>query len=260
MFRIIRRYAKKRARKIRLKKYDEKEIKEVYDFCCRAKTLRTPENCSSYFVGKYSVQKCKDIIEELFETGRMGAYCLCEGPPQEKMRQWILENYPIITNESNILEVGPGDHPLFDENDYPNWYGCDYNYDEGVIRFSGNVWGKDKYKKIAKGSWENLSDVRKHFDRSLEYDLVCGSHSFEHNHMPIKAIKEASKILKTGGLMICFVPDGYSTWEGNYDRTHTLYMTSEMAIDLFDVIDDMQLIECKSFRTNMDLVFVARKI
>ena len=233
---------------------------DILTFCEKAQVLRTPENCSAFYNNKYSIDECKMIMDELFDKRVMGAYCLCDGPPQGEMRKWILNKYREISDDSFILEVGPGDLPLFDEKKFSNWYACDFNYLDGSIYFSGNIWGKNKYKKIVKGGWENLSEVRDAFSIDLEFDLVCGSHSFEHNHKPITAIKEAAKVLKMGGRMICFVPDGYSTWPGNYDRTHTLYMTEDMIRDLFSCVHNMELEFVSTFRTNMDLVFVAKKI
>jgi SAM-dependent methyltransferase len=249
----------KRNREKRVLKYGDSAISEVYEFCQQANMLRTPENCTRFFNNKYDINVCSDIIQYLFDTRKMGAYYFGKGKePQPYMKQFILDNYPEINEKSFIMEVGPGDLPLFDEKTYSNWCACDINYADGVINFSDHVWGKDMYTKIYSGGWENILEVCKINDLGA-FDLVCGSHSFEHNHMPIKALKQTADILKDKGLLVLFVPDGNSTWSGNYDKTHSMYLTEEMIKDIFGAVPQLSIIKCEQFRKNMDLVVVARK-
>lgn len=245
----------------RVKKYDLNARKEILGYCTTAQELRTAENCARYFKGKYSVQKCGDIIRALFYDGEMGAYCMGEGlEPQPFMQEYILKNFKNIDEQSKIMEVGPGNFPLFNEEVYKNWYSCDINYDGSMILFSEQEWAKNKYKKIYQGCWENLSEVCNENGIREDFDLVCGSHSFEHCHRPIKALEEAAKILKPGGVLVLFVPDGYSTWYGNFDMTHAMYLVPEMVEDLFSKVEGFAEVKCEQFRKNMDLVISAKKI
>lgn len=241
--------------------YGEDTVKEIWHFCLEAQMLRNPENCSRYFNNKYSVKVCEDVIQYLFDSRKTGAYYFAKDKaPQPYMQKYIKKTFPEINTNSYIMEIGPGNNPIFLESEFPNWYSCDINYEDGIINFSEQIWGKDMYKHICKGGWENLSEVCEKNGLPSQYDLVCGSHSFEHNHRPIKALKECAKILKENGILVLFVPDGYSTWSGNYDKTHTLYFTDEMVEDFFDAAGGFSDISCKQFRKNMDLVITARKM
>ncbi len=240
--------------------YDEKIINDIEKFCKEAKILRTPENASNYFNGKYTIPVCRNVMAYLNNTRRMGAYYFEENEnPQKYMREYILRNFENINNNSKIMEVGPGDNPLFLEEDYSHWHACDINYSNGEIHFSNNEWAKGKYINIFNGGWENLSEVCKKNNIRCDFDVVCGSHSFEHSYKPITALKEAGKILKSQGILVLFVPDGNSTWEGNYDQTHAIYMVPEMVTEFFEYADCFEDITCEQFRVNMDLVITAKK-
>lgn len=244
----------------KVRKYDKKAINDVYNFCKKAMILRTPENCSNYYKDKYSIKECERIIFYLFKTRKMGAYYFEKNvPPQKYMQKWILK-HSNLNSKSKILEVGPGEYPIFEEKDYLNWYGIDLNYEDGVIRFANHEWGKNHYKKIFNGSWENLSDISKKYNLGNNFDLICGSHSFEHNYKPISALKQAGELMKTGGKLVLFVPDGYSTWQGNFDKSHAIYMVPDMVNEFFSYTDCFEKVTCTQFRVNMDLVITATKI
>lgn len=238
---------------------EDKLLLDVYRFCKEAQMLRTAENCSDFYKGKYSVSDCQEAIRYLFNTRKMGAYYFeADADPQKYMQEYILKTIPIINYNSKILEVGPGNLPLFYEKEYPNWYGIDYYNQDGIINFSGNKWG-GFYSHLYTGGWDNLKLI---VDREIEiknFDLVCASHSFEHCYRPITALKEAGKVLTDGGYLVLFVPDGFSTWQGNYDKTHTLYMVPEMIKEFFYYAGCFKLIICEQFRVNMDIVIVAQK-
>jgi SAM-dependent methyltransferase len=234
-------------------------LDDVLYFCKNAGMVRTPENCASYFQGKYDSKTCKIAMQILIEKRLMGAYTFASNAdPHPYMQKYILDTIPGITADSTIMEVGPGNHPLFSEKEYPNWYGCDLNYKDGKIAFSNQEWGKGLYKKIYNGSWDNLAAVCSENNLPDNFDIICGCHSFEHTYKPITALKQAAQILR-GGHLVLFVPDGYSTWPGNYDKTHTLYMVPDMVNDFFYYADCFVNITCKQFRANMDMVITARK-
>ena len=258
----IKRNVDKRKLYSRMKKYNGDAIEKVLEYCQTAEELRTPYNCSRHYGGQYSIQMCNDIIQYLFYECKMGAYCKGGAgvEPQSFMREYILNRLPEIDAESKIMEVGPGNLPIFDEAEYSKWYSCDINYSNNSILFGDKEWAKDKYKNIFSGGWETLSRVCEENHLGKDFDLVCGSHSYEHCHKPIHALRETAAILHTGGYFVVFVPDGYSTWEGNYDRTHTMYMGLDMVKDFFECVGEMKLLECEQFRTNMDIVIIAQKI
>lgn len=240
-------------------KIEKTFLNDVLLFCKEAQMLRNGENCAKYYNNKYDTEDCTDAINYLFTVRKMGAYIYGKDQdPQQYMRKFILDNISTINKESNILEIGPGNLPLFYESEYKNWYGVDFNYTHGVIDFNGNKWG-DFYNKIFSGGWENLEQTVNEKIKGIKFDLVCGSHSFEHCSMPITALKEASLVLKESGYLVIFIPDGYSTWPGNYDKTHTIYPNIAMLQEFFKYANTFELICCKQFRTNMDLVVIAKK-
>ena len=235
-------------------------LSDVYKFCKEQQVLRTAENCADFYNGKYSVSDCKDAINYLFNTRKMGAYYFeANADPQKYMKKYILDNISNINENSKILEIGPGNLPLFDEQNYPNWYGIDYYNRDGIINFSGHEWG-GFYSRLYTGSWDEIADVVEREIEIKKFDLVCGSHSFEHCFKPITALKGAGEVLVSGGYLVLFVPDGFSTWSGNYDKTHTLYLVPAMIEEFFEYAACFNLITCEQFRVNMDLVIIAQKI
>lgn len=238
----------------------ENFLDDVLAFCTKAQVLRNGENCAKYYNNKYSSVDCEEAINYLFTIRKMGAFFYGKDQdPQQHMADFILDSIESINNDSFILEVGPGNLPLFYENEYSHWFGVDNNYEHGIINFGGKKWG-GFYQKIFAGGWENLSHAVNKNIGSQKFDLVCGSHSFEHCTMPISALKEASLVLKDSGYLAIFVPDGYSTWPGNYDKTHTIYPSIAMLQEFFKYANCFELVCCKQFRTNMDLVAIAKKI
>lgn len=234
-------------------------LDDVYIFCTEQQVLRTPENCAEFYNGKYSVSDCNEAIRYLFNTRKMGAYYFeAEAGPQKYMQKYILDHIPTITPKSIILEVGPGNLPIFYEKDFPNWYGIDRNNRNGIIYFSGKEWG-GFYSHLYTGGWENIASVVDAEIEMKKFNLVCGSHSFEHCFKPVTALKESGNVLEKGGYLVLFVPDGFSTWQGNYDKTHTLYMVPDMIEEFFYYAECFELEKCEQFRPNMDLVVIARK-
>jgi len=93
---------------------------------------------------------------------------------------------------------------------------------------------------ILKMDAEDLKEIN-----SEKLDVVLSVDVLEHLHHPEKAIKEAWRILKPGGIMICHVP--------NKDQTHVLVQpveqddhvrkgfSQEELFDLFRQLDDVKI-------------------
>lgn len=243
-------------------KCNEEEIDRILKFYTDYDGYRTDYMCSQ--VTGYEEEKCKRIHIELLKERKIGAYYFAKSePPQKYMRKYILDKYPEITKKSSILEIGPGDNPLFPEKEYLQWYGLDKGYRKnengGVIKFHEFDWGKGKYTRLYEGGWENISEVCAQNELNKSFDLVCGSHSYEHTAKPITALREAGKVLKCGGLLVIFVPIGYSLNAGNKDFTHTIYLVPEMIEEFFDEAGCFTELHYETFRPNLDYVIVARK-
>lgn len=240
----------------------EDEIEKIYNFYTAFDGYRTPYMCSE--ITGMPEGMCARVERYLLENRRIGAYYFeANVPPQKYMREYILNKFNDIGKQSRILEIGPGDNPLFDEDEYVNWRGLDKGYIEteygGIIKFHHFDWGNGRYKNIHEGSWETLSADCKKANYHDEYDLVCGCHSYEHTTQPITALIEASKVLKSEGKLVLFVPDGYSQNESNKDCTHTIYLVPSMIKEFFDVANCFESVEYQPFRPNLDYVITAIK-
>lgn len=238
------------------------EVENILRFFAEYDGYRTHFMCSQ--ITGYSEKKCGRVYAWLLAHRKLGAYYFEEGvPPQKYMQKYILDKFPEISNESAILEVGPGDHPLFMESQYRNWRGLDKGYSEnesgGSIRFHEFDWGKGKYTKLYKGGWENISAACAENGIQQKFDLVCGSHSYEHTYKPITALREAGKVLREHGLLVLFVPIGFSLEHGNKDFTHTIYLVPEMIEEFFSEAGCYEEIRYETFRPNLDYVITARK-
>lgn len=243
-------------------KCSEKEIRNILHFFTEFDGYRTNFMCSQ--VTGYDEKKCGRVLTWLLKCRRLGAYYFEEGvPPQKYMKKYILTKFSEVTNDSSILEIGPGDHPLFSEDQYHNWYGLDKGYIQnecgGTIRFHEYDWGKGKYTKVYKGGWENISAACEDNGIEAQFDLVCGSHSYEHTSRPIRALREAGKVLKENGILVLFVPIGFSLDNGNKDFTHTIYLVPEMIEEFFEEAGCFMELNYETFRPNLDYVITARK-
>ena len=179
------------------------------------------------------------------------------------MREFIMSKFPTINNDSFILEIGPGRSPVFPITDYKNWYAVDKYYQDNKINFRSLNWAINQYPedRICAGSWETLSDSIKALNKSNEYDLIVSSHSYEHCFKPIASLIEASKVLKKGGILALFVPDGFSDHSSaRNEMTHTLYLVPEMIEEFFKYAGVFHELEVVSFRPNADFAIIAKKI
>lgn len=240
----------------------DEEITDIYDFYCSFDNYRTVFACSE--VTGISEKKCKMVEQYLIRNRKIGSYVFeKKSPPQKYMANYITRKFTSINYDTKILEIGPGDNPLFDEKKYSNWIGLDKGYQMtnlgSTIMFHNYIWGRGKYDKLYEGSWESISEDCHKIGYKDKFDLVCGSHSFEHCMKPISALRESAKVLKKGGILVLFVPDGYSLNPANKDYTHTIYLTPPMIDEFFNIADCYENVEVEVFRPNLDYVITAIK-
>jgi SAM-dependent methyltransferase len=241
-------------------KATEEEIKAVCYFYRNYQDFRSISACSSFT--NINIRLCSKIRDYLYQKRKLGLYFFrANMPPQKYMREYILKHFPQISFTSNILEIGPGENPLFPFLKYRNWFGVDKYIQKGEIHFKDNKWAKDMYpnNKLFKGSFETLSKTSELKNFINRFDLVTASHSYEHSLMPIQSLKEAWKMLKKGGILALFVPDGYSDDINTKDPTHTVYINPNMMNEFFIAAGGFKDVVIKSFRPNADLVITAIK-
>lgn len=240
--------------------YDPQKIEDVLDFFCNYNDFRSLANCAKKT--GLDIKDCEKIKLHLYHERRLGHYYFeADTPPHKYMREYIISAFSQITNNSCILEVGPGENPLFPISEYPNWYAVDKYLEDGTIKFKDLEWAKDKYpqERIFRGSFEDLSNIFESNGLSGTFDLVAASHSYEHVFKPIEALKQANKMLKAGGLLCLFVPDAFTDDPSSKDPTHTIYIVPEMMEEFFHYAGGWKDISIQSFRPNADLVVTAIK-
>jgi len=238
----------------------KREVEAVYNFFTKYNGFRSVEACAAET--GLQLEVCRDVKEYLYRQRRLGLYHFEAGvPPHKYMRDYTLNEFPQINSQSFILEIGPGDNPVFFLQDYPNWYAVDKYFEDGMINFRNLHWAQNKYPagRIFKGDWERLSEVTGLGEFQGKFDLVVSSHSYEHVFKPIKSLQEANVMLKPGGLLILFVPDGFSDDPSTKDPTHTIYLIPDMVKEFFYYAGGFDNVSVSSFRPNADLIISAIK-
>lgn len=242
-------------------KADDDQVKKVYDFFCNYNNFRSLEKCAEET--GINIFLCQKIKNKLYKQRKLGLYYFeANNPPHKYMRDFILKRFSDVDKDSYILEVGPGENPIFSFTEYANWYGVDKNLKNGVINFKENKWAKDLYpkEKIFVGGFENLTEVFVSTGLIEKFDMVVACHSYEHTFKPVESLINMRKMLKKDGILVLFVPDAYTDDPNSKDLTHTLYINNEMMKDFFKYAGGFKDISITNFRPNADLVISAIKI
>lgn len=260
------RKARRRARETLLRAvgplvYRKDDVEKVFDFFRSYTDFRTLQACARET--GLPLRRCRRIKKYLYRTRRLGAYSLgADVPPQASMRDLALRRFPWVTTESRILEVGPGDLPLFSPDEYPDWWGVDKYCYGGASESEGQgpVVRSDSEARKLRGSWEDLASAFPDDGFAGTFDLVAASHSYEHVSRPIRSLIEAGRMLRSGGGLALFVPDGLSddpTMRGQPD--HTLYAVPEMIDEFFRYAGGFTNVTVESFRPNCDCFVSAER-
>ena len=219
-------------------KNKKREIEIVYDFFCNYDGFRSLSSCAKYT--GLNIRLCTAIKEYLYDKRMLGLYYFEKNvPPHRYMREYILKKFPQINTDSNILEVGPGENPIFPIDKFINWYAVDKYYKNGVIKFKDLNWAKNKYptERIFSGAFEDLKQIFEPKGLSGKFDIIVASHSYEHVFKPIESLKQAKKMLVREGILCLFVPDAFTDDPNTKDPTHTLYIIPEMMEEFFHYAD-----------------------
>ena len=242
---------------------DKTERDKCLNFYMTYHGFRTIRNC--VLSTGVSERKAIFIKEQLYRERAIGNYYYeATVPPHAYMREIICKTVgDKLSNNSYILEIGPGENPLFPFPEYVNWYGIDKNYDGKAIRFNSHLWALKKYpsERIFEGSWEEISKVKQLEAFHSRFDFVVASHSYEHVSRPIQSLIEASNMLRPGGSLILFVPDGFSDDPSSRcEVTHTLFLVPDMIEEFFLYSKMYTRPKILSFRPNADYFIIASKL
>lgn len=115
---------------------------------------------------------------------------------RKRRQKWISEQAKKIAEGSKVLDVGAGGCPhrkLFNH--------CDY-YSQDFIQLSpSQIQNEEGYGKI-----DFVSDILNIPVSDKSFDVILCSEVIEHVPDPISAIKEISRILKPGGILLITAP------------------------------------------------------
>lgn len=244
--------------KIRSRNYSPEMFFDVERFFKDYQNFRNDYSCAKYT--GYPVKDCATIRRILYQNNLLGNYFFSPKiGPWKFMQEEIHYRIPNLNTSSTILEVGPGEHPVFSPEEYQNWFMCDINYDGKSINFKQFTWAKKKYppERCYTASWDTMADVLTKLHSQC--DLVFGCHSYEHTFKPVTALQQAYTLLKPGGWLAMFVPDGFSDDPNLHDPTHTLYVVPGMMEDFFHAAGGFAAPIVEPFRPNADLIILAQK-
>ncbi len=130
--------------------------------------------------------------------------------PKDALRKKFLESYALENGRG--LEIGPFCRPVFRRESYPNMLYADVKSEDFLKRL---VRKGDTYKE------EDLVPLdyvlgNQHLDAVVAHetlDFVFCAHVLEHVPDMISSLKGIERVLKPGGLFLCFYPDRRFTYD-----------------------------------------------
>ena len=236
----------------------DEEIRKVrHFFKTYSDDFRTIKNCSN----QTGIDKkiCSLIKYYLQSNNEIGCFYY-GGNPHIAMYNYIISRFPQISNNSYILEIGPGGNPIFNPKRFDNWWGIDKNLEGKTIEYGQYQWNVENYPtdRILQSKWENLTNILNENNLIKRFDIIVASHVYEHTTEPIQCLIECKNALKPGGIIVLFVPDGFAV-DSAKDPGHTLYLVKSMVFEFFRYAGGFEMIDVKPFRPDCDLVISAKK-
>lgn len=241
--------------------FSAEQVEKVFNFFTTYQGFRTNELCSIRLC--YDIQTVKSIKTYLYKKDRLGAYSLnLKGSPHNLMRKFIHDKFD-ISHDSLILEIGPGANPLFPKEIYKNSLSIDKFGIKGQKLLFGNVKLKESTADFL-GSYstiDNVPELTEIVEGSGGFNVVAGCHSYEHETRPLKSLRNMHDALRNEGILILFVPDGWSDdMTIRSDPSHTLNLTPPMIYEFFDTVKGFKDVSIEPFRPNFDIMISAKKI
>jgi len=112
--------------------------------------------------------------------------------------KWVAKQAANVPANSKVLDVGAGSSPyraFFDH--------CEFKTHDFVKLEPEQLWGRQGYSQI-----DYVSDIKSIPVDDNTFDVVLCTEVLEHVPEPILAVKEISRILKPGGLLLLTAPLG----------------------------------------------------
>jgi hypothetical protein len=237
---------------------DEHLSDDIYNFFTTFQDFRTNERCSIELgIALPVVERVRD---QLYREHRLGIYSLgLQGPPQHLMREFIHSQFE-LRKDSLILEIGPGAYPLFPKQEYSNCFSVDKYGAKGTkLTYLRNLESLADFQG-SYSTFDSVPEITEIVKQTGGFDIVAGSHSFEHETCPLKGLRNICSVLRKSGRVILFVPDGWSDDMVSRDPTHTMYLTPEMIREFFDEVGGFKELMIKPFRPNLDIMISAVKV
>ncbi|MBT0158540.1 class I SAM-dependent methyltransferase [Candidatus Bathyarchaeota archaeon A05DMB-2] len=73
----------------------------------------------------------------------------------------------------------------------------------------------------------NTDATNLYFARDNEFDFICSTHVLEHIADPIKALIEWRRVVKSGGVIMCGIPDKRFTFDHKRKRTQLRHLVND---------------------------------
>ncbi len=164
---------------------------------------------------------------------------------QNKRDEFVEKQLSQVASGSLVLDAGCGSQRYRGNCKHLQYRGQDfgaYSYDEKV-GFADYAGGSNGYEY---GELDYISDIWKIPEASEYFDAILCTEVFEHIPYPIETVKEFTRLLKKGGVLILTAPsnclrhfDPYFFYAGFSDRWHMKILTENgFSVDVLEPVGD----------------------
>jgi SAM-dependent methyltransferase len=133
----------------------------------------------------------KEKLKQNYLIGRIFA------PNVYNRDSWVKKEAAKIKNNAKVLDIGAGSSPYRDYFRHTNYFTQDFSQLENY-QLRGNGYSQIDF----------ISDIRNIPVENDSFDVILCTEVFEHIPYPIESLKEISRILKSGGILLFTAPLG----------------------------------------------------
>jgi hypothetical protein len=234
LMRTLRRLLQARAPAPPEQPYGPKELFAIESFFRDYQGPRSLEACAERT--GHGLEACRAMKALLYENGLLGEGFLEKGMAAEEfMHQRIAERFPQIGCAAAILEIGGGARPIFAATGRPGYAAA----------------------RLPARGWDELGEIEKQQPGS--FDMVAANHSFQTCFDPIRALRQAARLLKPGGILTLFVPDGFSLDRPDRSSAEAFAAVPELLREFFETAGGYENIHIEPLLPNVDLFVSAQR-